>query len=93
MNEKIKLKVIKYNKKLQEKIDIKLINYKFYHRKYIIYETNIKGKEYLGCTDDLLFEGEYLNGERNGKGKEYFNNGILKFEGDYIEGKRKEFEK
>ena len=39
LDEKIKLKVIKYNKKLQNKIDIKLINYKFYTGKYIIYET------------------------------------------------------
>ena len=30
LDEKIKLKVIKYNKKLQEKIHNKLINYKFY---------------------------------------------------------------
>ena len=29
MDEKIKLKVIKYNKKLQDKIDINLNNYKF----------------------------------------------------------------
>ena len=47
LDEKIKLKLIKYNKKLQNKIDIKLINYKFYSDKYIIYETNIKGKEYI----------------------------------------------
>ena len=73
--EKIKLKLIKYNKKLQNKIDIKLINYKFYSGKYIVYETNIKGKEYDGESDNLLFEGGYLNGKRNGKGKEYYNNG------------------
>ena len=30
VNEKIKLKLIKYNKKLKNKIDIKLINYKYY---------------------------------------------------------------
>ena len=71
LDEKFKLKIIKYNKKLKNKIDIKLINYKFYSGKYIIYETNIKGKEYDGHNDDLVFEGEYLNGERHGKGKEY----------------------
>ena len=32
--------------------------------------------------EDLLFEGEYLNGERNGKGKEYYY-GKLLFEGEY----------
>ena len=89
LDEKIKLKVIKYNKKLKNEIDIKLINYKFYSGKYIIYETNIKGKEYDGY-DNLLFEGEYLNGERNGKGKEYdFEiKSKLKFEGEYLKGKR-----
>ena len=29
----------------------------------------------------LLFEGEYLNGEKNGKGKEYFGDGKLIYEG------------
>ena len=88
LDEKIKLKIIKYNKKLKNKIDIKLINYKFYSGKYIIYETNIKGKEYDGQYGDLIFEGEYLNGERNGKGKEYDCHGNLEFEGEYLKGKR-----
>ena len=87
LNEKIKLKVIKYNKKLQKNIDIKLINYKFYSERYIIYETKFKGKEYDGYNNNLVFEGEYLNGKRNGKGKEYYY-GDLKFEGEYLNGKR-----
>ena len=37
---------------------------------------------------DIIFEGEYLNGQRNGKGKEYNSNGILIFEGEYLNGKR-----
>ena len=48
LGEKIKLKTVKYNKYLQDKIDIKLTNYKFYSGKYIEYENNIEGKEYLG---------------------------------------------
>ena len=36
----------------------------------------------------LLFEGEYLNGERNGKGKEYYWIGGLVFEGEYLNGER-----
>ena len=44
-------------------------------------ETNIKGKEYDGESDNLLFEGEYKNGKRNGKGKEYNDVGELIFEG------------
>ena len=83
LDEKIQLKIIIYNKKLQNKIDIKLINYKFYSSKYIIYETKTKGKEYDGFRDNLLFEGEYLNGERNGKGKEYYNDRLI-FEGEYL---------
>ena len=48
------------------------------------------GEGYIKFFDnygDLLFEGEYKNGERNGKGKEYFNN-ELEFEGEYKDGDR-----
>ena len=41
---------------------------------------NIK---YYDYNDVLIFEGEYINGERNGKGKEYYENGKLRFEGEY----------
>ena len=64
LDEKIKLKLIKYNKKMQSNLDIKLINYKFYSGKYVIYENKIIGKEYYGYNNDLIFEGEFLNGER-----------------------------
>jgi len=37
---------------------------------------------------NLIYEGEYLNGERNGKGKEYNNNFNLIFEGDYQNRKK-----
>ena len=37
---------------------------------------------------ELIFEGEYLNGERNGKGKEYNYDGRLIFEGEYLNGKK-----
>ena len=36
----------------------------------------------------LIFEGEYLNGEKNGKGKEYDSDGILIYEGEYLNGER-----
>ena len=46
---------------------------------------------------DLLYEGEYINGERNGKGKEYSLNNKLLYEGEYLNGKRnglgKEYDK
>jgi len=90
VDEKQKLKIIKYNKSLQKNFDISIINYKLYTGKYIIYESNGFGKEYDGEDDTLLFEGEYLYGERNGKGKEYddYYYGNLKYEGEYMNGKR-----
>ena len=86
-----KLRLIRYNKNLQRKIDINLIDYKRYSGKYIIYETNKKGKEYdsyLYKNDVLIYEGEYLNVKRNGKGKEYYDKNKLKFEGEYLYGKK-----
>ena len=71
IDEERKLKLIKYNKKIQNEIGINIINYKMFKGRYIIYETKNKGKEYNGETDTLIYEGEYLNGQRNGKGKEY----------------------
>ena len=58
-----------------------------------------KGKGYIkefNNYGDLIFEGEYLNGEKNGKGK-IFENDLLRFECNYLKGKRhgkaKEYEK
>jgi len=88
LNEKTKLKTIKYNKYLKDSINIKLINYKFLSGKYVIYEKNWKGKEYSGYFDICIFEGEYSNGQRNGKGKEFNYSGKLLFEGEYLNGQR-----
>ena len=89
MDEKLKLKLIKYNKSFQNKVGVNLINYKFFKHKYIIYkeEGRARGKEY-NDKDQLIYEGEYLNGVRNGKGKEYTNEGKLIFEGEYLNGKK-----
>ena len=86
LNEKSKLKVIKYKKNLQTSLNISLINYKFFSGKYIIYESNGGGKEYDGYSDELRFEGEFLHGERKGKVKEYDEDDNLIFEGEYIKG-------
>ena len=100
INEKSKLNIIRYNKTLQNKLDINIMNYKIFGRKYFIGDKNGKGKEYFIndtlvfgqiCYDKLIFEGEYLNGKRNGKGKEYDLGGFerdFKFEGKYKNGKR-----
>ena len=86
MDEKQKLELIRYNKNLQNTININLNNYKFFSWRYIEFEADGKGKEY-DFKDTLKFEGEYLNGKRNGKGKEYYC-GELKFEGEYLNGKK-----
>ena len=85
LNEKQKLNLIIYNKHLQKTIGININQYKYCwakREKYKIVEENGKRKEYDVKTNILLFEGEYLNGERNGKGKEYNYNGKLIFEGE-----------
>ena len=89
IDEKRKLKIVKYNKKLQNKINISILNYKIFSGgRYIIYETKEKIKELNAYNNHLLYEGGFLNGKRNGEGKEYFDNGQLKFEGKYLNGKR-----
>ena len=84
VDEKQKLKIVKFNKSLQNTLNITIINYKFFSERYIIYESNGIGKEYNGYDDRLNFEGEYLNGKKNGKGKLYSFNKKLLFEGTFL---------
>ena len=62
INEGIKLKLIRYNKNMQNIININLINYKTFSGKYIEYESNEngsgKGKEYNIFNDEIVFEGD-----------------------------------
>ena len=88
IKEKIKLKLINYNKKLQKINDITLYNYKYFSDSYITYETGTKGKQFNRYFNNLEFEGDYLKGKRNGKGKEYDSEGKKRFEGEYLNGKR-----
>jgi len=49
---------------LQKNFNISIINYKYFSKKYIIYESKRIGKEYEYYNDDIyIFEGEYLNGQ------------------------------
>ena len=86
-----KLKLLSYNKSLQRKLNIDIIDYKRLSERYIIFGNNGKGKEYNGLKGNLIFEGEYLKGKRNGKGIEYNNEGGITFEGEYLSGKRSGF--
>ena len=45
------------------------------------------GKEY-DLDGELIYEGEFLNGQRNGMGKEYNSDDEVIFEGKYSKGKR-----
>ncbi len=82
--DRIRLKLIKYNKILQNKVNINLYNYKIFSGRYIEYEIDGKGKEY-NYKGELEYEGEYFNGERNRKGKEYYKNEIIKNEGYFYD--------
>ena len=88
MPEERKLKMLKYNKTLQSYLNIGIINYMHFKNKYIVYDTKGIGKEYDYYSGKLIYEGEYLHGERNGKGKEYFYNGEFEYEGEYINGEK-----
>ena len=59
LDNKTKLKLVKYKKSLQNKIDISLINYKILSQRYIVNGENGKVKEYMGYNDALKFEGDY----------------------------------
>ena len=71
LKQKEKLNLIFYNKQLQNLLRVDIQNYKKLSGKYKIVEKNGKGKEYVLNTNNLIFEGEYIDGKRNGKGKEY----------------------
>jgi len=86
--ERKKFQIIKYNKSLQNLFEINLVHYIFFSGKYIIYESKNFGKEFGNHDNNLIYEGEYLHGERNGKGKEFFSNGKIKYEGEYSHGIR-----
>ena len=89
---KKKLILIKYNKKLQTRLNIKILNYKIFSGKSITnYDKDKKGKIYKiydEYKDKLIFEGEFLNGQKNGKGIEYYDDGKLKYKGEYHNGYR-----
>ena len=91
VNLKTQLNLVKYNKRIQSKLDLKLLHYKIFSGNFttILDNNNKIGKIYDEYKDKLIFEGEFSNGKKNGKGKEYDNNERLKFEGEYINGEKK----
>ena len=86
IEEKQKLRLVKFNKRLQKNLDISIINYKYLAGIYRIYGPNGSGKEYWCFNDKLRYKGEFLNAKKHGKGKEYNWFGILIYNGDYSNG-------
>ena len=68
LRQKQKMNLIIYNKRLQKMFGIDIKDIKEMSGKCIIGEKNGKGKEY-DLSNNLIFEGHYLNRKRNGKGK------------------------
>ena len=84
---KIKLNVIIYNKNIQSKFNLNIIDYKRLSGKYKV-EKNDKIYLYNSYNHRLLFEGQYSKGRKNGKGKEYNEENEIIFEGEYLNGKK-----
>ena len=88
-----KLLLVKCNKKLKNRLNVDIIDYMFLSQKYFVGERNRKGKEYTIINNNLIFEGDYIDGKRTGYGKEYYKEKfegkmIIKYEGKYLNGKR-----
>ena len=64
LDEARKLDLIKYNKSLQNKLNITLLNYKLFSGKYFKDEIYGIGKLYDLYYDKVIYEGEYLKGKK-----------------------------
>ena len=42
LDEKVKLQIIKINKRIQNKLNISILNYKLFSKKYVVFDTNKK---------------------------------------------------
>ena len=71
---KIKLNIILYNKKIQRKFGLSLIDFRRFSGRYKE-EINGKTKEYDSYSHRLLFDGLYANRKRNREGKEFDEDG------------------
>ena len=85
---KIELKLMKYNKSLQQLVNLSIIDYINFNCRYIKYDTNGNGKEFGILFNNLIYEGEYKKCKKEGKGTEYHSNGSILFQEEYKEGKK-----
>ena len=61
---KAKLGLLKYNKHYQNCLNISIKNYKQLCDKYIAYKVNGKGTIYNMKNNKIIYEGEYLKGNK-----------------------------
>ena len=80
------LKIIRYNKFLQNKLSKNINSYKELSPVYRIIDKNGNVQEYDKKTNELIFEGKIKNGKWNGLGKIYKDDKII-FEGIFLNGK------
>ena len=87
INDKHKLDLIKYNKKLQNQFSLNIRDYRAFSEKYIKFISDSIIEEYNSYNDESIFMGGYLNGKRNIFGEEYFHDRVI-YRGEYLNGKR-----
>ena len=63
LDEKKKLKLVRYNKSLQKNLAISSNYYLHFNGRYIIYESNGKGKEY-SQNGELIYEVNFYSVKR-----------------------------
>ena len=93
LTKKIGLRIIRHNRKIQNKLEIKkedFINTSGRYIKKDLFGLNIFSDnnycDYTIDTNILIFKGSYNNGIKNGYGTEFYTNGNKKFEGEYKNG-------
>ena len=79
--------MLNYNKVLQDIFGLSIDDYKEETNLIKICGFNGYGKEYKKFSHELIFEGNYLKGERNGKVKKYSGYNLI-FEGEYLNGEK-----
>ena len=91
LDEKRKLKLVTYNKKIQSILNIEIYDFKQFDRSHLIFDENGIGKEYDNYTGQLIFKGKYYPEEKKKIGLE-FKEGKLVFLGEIRNGKKWEGE-
>ena len=88
-----KIKIIKYNKSLLNKLNINLIDYKALSGRYLVYEENKKVKYIIiirmmtECIKYILWR-RLFKWKEKWKRKRIFVGNWLVFEGEFLNGKR-----